>query len=332
MTDAIKDILKRYDEIAAIILDQKVDEFSDRIGEKPEGTDDATFEEYIQRLAKDEIDEATKVLEEEPDEKLGGKSMHQIFDEMTLDEKFEALEYCAVDLDRSAPACLQQAIADDPDREAAKLKCAEAIGDAAWTDDELADEDKIFEMEFQKAKSCLEVLTKMGEACYVKAVLDRFMSYPQTKDFVADSIAGYIEAFPEVSVPFLTYIIETNEDTGLEGPCEDVVIMLTAIGKEQPSEEIYDALRRAFRYMKNKIYAVLCLADYGDKRAASMFKNYINRNQDTIDRELFYEMMSAIQNLGGDISDIHDPFGDFRKKMQQPEKKPIKPAGYNGNK
>ena len=33
MTDAIKDILKRYDEIAAIILDQKVDEFSDRIGE-----------------------------------------------------------------------------------------------------------------------------------------------------------------------------------------------------------------------------------------------------------------------------------------------------------
>ena len=104
MTDAIKDILKRYDEIAAIILDQKVDEFSDRIGEKPEGTDDATFEEYIQRLAKDEIDEATKVLEEEPDEKLGGKSMHQIFDEMTLDEKFEALEYCAVDLDRSAPA------------------------------------------------------------------------------------------------------------------------------------------------------------------------------------------------------------------------------------
>jgi hypothetical protein len=158
------------------------------------------------------------------------------------------------------------------------------------------------------------------------------MSYPQTKDFVADSIAGYIEAFPEVSVPFLTYIIETNEDTGLEGPCEDVVIMLTAIGKEHPSEEIYDALRRAFRYMKNKIYAVLCLADYGDKRAASMFKNYINRNQDTIDRELFYEMMSAIQNLGGDISDIHDPFGDFQKKMQQPEKKPVKPAGYNGNK
>ena len=47
-----------------------------------------------------------------------------------------------------------------------------------------------------------------------------------------------------------------------------------------------------------------------------MFKNYINRNQDTISRELFYEMMSAIQNLGGDISDINDPFGDFQKKKE----------------
>jgi hypothetical protein len=47
-----------------------------------------------------------------------------------------------------------------------------------------------------------------------------------------------------------------------------------------------------------------------------MFKNYINRNQQTIERDLFYEMMSAIQKLGGDISDIQDPFGDFTKKKQ----------------
>ena len=67
--------------------------------------------------------------------------------------------------------------------------------------------------------------------------------------------------------------------------------------------------------MTNKIYAVICLADYGDDRAVPMFKNYINRNQKTIDRELFYEMMSAIRNLGGDISDIQDPFGDFQKKQ-----------------
>ena len=77
--------------------------------------------------------------------------------------------------------------------------------------------------------------------------------------------------------------------------------MLTEIGKQHKTEEIYQTLRHAFRYMNNKIYAVICLADYGDDRAVAMFKNYINRNQKTIERDLFYEMMSAIQHLGGDF-------------------------------
>ena len=108
--------------------------------------------------------------------------------------------------------------------------------------------------------------------------------------------------------------LKEHEEDGLAGPCEDLVIILTAIGKANNSEEIYGALRTAFRWMKNKIYAVICLADYGDARAVPMLKSYINRHQDTIERDLFYEMMSAIQNLGGDIEDISDPFGDFRKK------------------
>ena len=62
------------------------------------------------------------------------------------------------------------------------------------------------------------------------------MSYGQTREFVAESIAKYVEAFPEVSEPFLIGIIESNVDSGLEGPCEDVVIMLTEIGKEHKSD------------------------------------------------------------------------------------------------
>ena len=54
MRDDIKDLLKRYDEIGALILEQKLDEFGDQLDQKPEGVDDATYEEYIQRLAKEE--------------------------------------------------------------------------------------------------------------------------------------------------------------------------------------------------------------------------------------------------------------------------------------
>ena len=314
MREDIKELLKRYDEIGALILEQKLDEFGDKLDQKPDGVDDVTYEEYIQRLAKEETDIATDKLENEPDEKLGDKSMRQIWDEMSFDEKTEALEFSSLNLDRGVPKSLIACIATEPS-DMVRDYCGRIIGECAWTEEELSDEDVLFEMQFQKAIACFKVLIRMKEPCFIKAVIDRYMSYGQTREFVAESIAEYVEAFPEVSEPFLIDLIESNTDSGLEGPCEDCVIMLTEIGKEHKTEEIYQTLRHAFRYMNNKIYAVICLADYGDDRAVSMFKNYINRNQKTIERDLFYEMMSAIQHLGGDISDIQDPFGDFQKKQ-----------------
>ncbi|MBR4430143.1 MAG: hypothetical protein IKS75_02495 [Clostridiales bacterium] len=314
MREDIKELLKRYDEIGALILEQKLDEFGDKLDQKPEGVDDATYEEYIQRLAKEETDVATDKLENEPDEKLGDKSMRQIWDEMSFEEKTEALEFSSLNLDRGVPKSLIASIAAEPS-DMVRDYCGRIIGECAWTEEELSDEDVLFEMQFQKAIACFKILIQMNEPCFIKAVIDRYMSYGQTREFVAESIAEYVEAFPEVSEPFLIDLIESNTDSGLEGPCEDLVIMLTEIGKQHKTEEIYQTLRHAFRYMNNKIYAVICLADYGDDRAVQMFKNYINRNQKTIERDLFYEMMSAIQNLGGDISDIQDPFGDFQKKQ-----------------
>ena len=331
MTEEIKDILKRYDEIGALILEQKLDEFGDSLGRVPEGSDAASFEEYIQDIAREETEKATTALETEPDEKLGGKSLRDIFDAMTLKEKEEALEYSAVTLDRGVPHSLIASIASD-DRDAVRDYCSSVIGNSAWTEEELGDENKLFEIEYQKVKACLDVLIEMKEFCFVKAVIDRFTSYPQTKEFVAESIKDYVVGSAEVSVPILTDLIEENLDTGLEGPSEDLVIMLAEIGMAQPSEEIYQTLRHAFRAMTNKIYAVICLAEYGDNRAVQLMKNYINRHQDSIDRDLFYEMMSAIQKLGGDISDINDPFGDFTRKSRKPEEKKYGPARYNGNK
>ena len=314
MREDINDLLKRYDEIGALILEQKLDEFGDKLDQKPEGVDDTTYEEYIQRLAKDETDEATAKLENEPDERLGGKSMRQVFDELSFEEKTDALEYAALNLDRGVPQSLAASIATE-DAGMVRDYCGKIIGECAWTEEEMTDENVLFEMQFQKAIACFEVLIQMKEPCFIQAVLDRYMSYGKTREFVAESIARYVEAFPEVSEPFLINIIEQNTEEGLEGPCEDVLIMLTEIGKQHKTEEMYQTLRHAFRYMTNKIYAVICLAEYGDDRAVAMFKNYINRNQQTIERDLFYEMMSAIQNLGGDISDIQDPFGDFQKKQ-----------------
>ncbi len=316
MKDNVIEVLKKYDQICGLILDQKIDEFADLMDQKPPEEDDVTYEQYLQRVAMKETDEQSKLMEEEPNKLLDNKSMKAYFAELPVTELTEILEYAALELDRGVPDSVIDALANNSERDAVKAYAKVTINDAAWVDEELSDMNSLFEMEFQKVKACFKVLSKMNDSSLLETVLDRFMSYPKTPDFVADSIAEYIQAFPDDSAPLLIERLEEHQEEGLTGPCEDLLIMLTRIGSEEPSDEIYGALRAAFRYMENKIYAVICIADYGDDRAVPMFKSYINRHQTTIDRDLFYEMMSAIQNLGGDISDISDPFGDFQKKMK----------------
>lgn len=310
----IIDVLKRYDEIAGLILEQKVDEFADKMDEKPPEEDDVTYEQYLHRVAMQETEEQSLLMEAEPQEALGGLSMNEFFAKLSFAELTEILEYCATELDRGVPASVVNALVNIDDAAMVEGYARTMVRESAWRDEEMDNEDKLFEMEFQKVKASLKILSGRHDATLLDDVLDRFMSYERTHSFVADSIAEYIESFPDDAPAKLIDRLKEHMDDGMEGPCEDLVVMLTNIGKEKKSEQIYDALRMAFRSMTNKIYAVICFADYGDDRAVPLMKNYINRHQTDIPRELFYEMMSAIQNLGGDIEDISDPFGDFTKK------------------
>ncbi|MCR5617792.1 MAG: hypothetical protein K6F83_05855 [Clostridiales bacterium] len=323
MDDAIKKVLAKYDELSKLILDQKMDEMADKMMDIPADSDEMSYESYLQSQVMEETESQMALMEDQEDDLLDGMSMREYFLGLSVDELLEIQRYCAVNLDGKEPKSLTEALvgkaeSDDMVYEKLRNYAAETIGDAAWIEEELKDENKIFEMEFTKVKACLELLIELRDGSLVAAILDRFLSYPETRDFVADSIAGYVEAFPEVSVPFIIDKLDSNSDSGLTGPFEDLVIILSRIGKNQPSEDIYMALKHAFRYMKNKIYAVICLMEYGDGRAIPMLKGYVNRNKDTIERDLFYEIMSAVRNLGGDISDIEDPFGDFDGKKNIP--------------
>lgn len=316
MKEEIKEVLARYDQLVKLVLDQKIDEFADKMDERPPEDDDVTYETYLQRIAMNETEEQSRLMEAQPNDLLGGMSMNDYFKTLPWEDLKEVLEYSALELDRGVPDSVINAVSSSSDKEQVVSYAQQVVKDAAWTDEELGNEDSLFEMEFQKVKACFKVLSAMNESGLLVPTLERFMSYDKIPDFVADSVAEYIEAFPDESIPLIIDILNEHKEDGLTGPCEDLVIMLTRIGKEEQCDEIYNALRSAFRYMSNKIYAVICLADYGDDRAVPMLKSYINRNQSTIDRDLFYEIMSAVQALGGDISDISDPFGDFQKKFK----------------
>lgn len=315
MKDSVVSFFKRYDEIEKLVLDQQMDYFQDKLQEF-EG-DDKTYEEFVldQVLAK--AREQMLSMEEAPAEELGGKSLKQYLEEISLAELIEIQDYCAAELDSEVPFSVIDAVAAYEDRNEVIKTATEAIENASWTEEELAatedGEDKLFELEFNKVKAWFDVLIKLGYSDLTEGVIDRFMSYELTREFVAESVSKYVEAFPDVSIPMIISRLDANKDNGIKGPCEDLVMMLAAIGREVKNDDIYMALKSAFRYMENKIYAVICLGEYGDGRAVPMLKGYVNRHQDTIEREVFYEILSAVQKLGGDISDIQDPFRDFDK-------------------
>lgn len=315
MTQNVIDFLKRYDEIERLVLEQQMDDFQDKLQDFAD--DEKSYEEYVLDKVLSEAKAEMLSMEEAPAEELDGQSLKEYLKGVSLEELIEIQDYCAATLDSDVPSSVTSAFEARSEREEIIARAIKEITEASWTEEELYStvegEDKLFEMEFNKVKAWFEVLIAIKYSDFTETVVNRFMSYDLTREFVAESVSKYVEAFPDVSIPLIIDRLEAHKDDGIKGPCEDLVMMLAAIGRNVKSDDIYMALKSAFRYMENKIYAVICLGEYGDSRAIPMLKGYVNRHQTTIERDVFYEILSAVQKLGGDTSDIQDPFCDFDK-------------------
>ena len=79
MEDSIKNVLIKYDEVAKLILDQKLDELSDQMQALRVDAADFSYEEYIQRIVMEETRIVTKSMETEPNDELNGLSMGKYF-------------------------------------------------------------------------------------------------------------------------------------------------------------------------------------------------------------------------------------------------------------
>ena len=130
------DTLRRYDEIAGLILEQKVDEFSDKMDEKPPEEDDVTYEQYLHRVAMQETEEQSILMEAEPQESLGGVSMNDYFAKLTFEELTEILEFCAVELDRGVPASVVNALVNIDDAAMVEGYARTMVRESAWRDED----------------------------------------------------------------------------------------------------------------------------------------------------------------------------------------------------
>ncbi len=164
--------------------------------------------------------------------------------------------------------------------------------------------------------AAIRLLGKWGIESSIEPILRHFCSAKSPDEYMADVIGDYAEDMGDRIVPELRRILNETGSIPAGSAEESLLVALAKAGAKHRTEENYDALRASFRKAERKVIGALCLGDYGDPRAIALLKGYLDRNAHALDRETFYESMSVIRKLGGDISDINDPFGDFRRKQQ----------------
>ncbi len=159
----------------------------------------------------------------------------------------------------------------------------------------------------------LQSIGQMGALRLFETAAVRFAGTRRPADLIADALRDSAVSLGAEAVPILAGIL--NDVCGQPGDFmpthESLMIALTAAGSAHRSDEAYACLRRCFRRMDRKILGAACLGDYGDPRSIAVLKHYLDRPDSRPDRPLFYEILSSIRRLGGEIDDIRDPFGDF---------------------
>lgn len=230
---------------------------------------------------------------------------------LSLDDTMEVFLLAATMVDGDLPDPLMMRLGAFGEPATAKL--LELALSGSWEKEE-GQEDNDFRDSILPNMAALRILGLWNIEAAIDPALDRFKAIPTPDEFIAEAMRDFLTAFGTPVVPRLIARLDVACGSGVVGPDEYLLIALTQIGSDNQTEEIYQCMRRVFRAMEHKVIASVCLGDYGDGRAVPLLKGYLDRHIHEVDRQFFYETLSAIKKLGGDIRDIQDPFRDFNQK------------------
>lgn len=269
---------------------------------------DAQFQAQLQN----DVFNSLQPWYEKPLEGLAEGTPEAFFDSiLSLDEAMEVFTVAARMVDGDLPDQLMLRVGAFGEEAIDRLTTLSLA--SSWQKQE-GITDEVFRDGLAVDMAALHVLGQWTVPASIDPVLDRFCSLDLPDEFVADGVKSYLLAYGEDAISPIIARLDSARIPGLSGPYEYLVIALTELGRAEPKEEVYQCLRRVFRAMEHKVIASICLGDYGDGRAVPLLKSYLDRHVHDVDRQFFYETISAIRRLGGDIRDIEDPFRDFSQR------------------
>lgn len=244
-------------------------------------------------------------------DRLDGKTPEEMIDSIaTIEDMTGRFKQAAVFCDDEIPEYLKIKLGSFGGQ---SLEMLEEIALTPSWEGDYSKEETVPDAEQMASAAALKLLGEWQSEQSLHPVLAKFIKTVTPHELLADAFKSFILGIGEAAIPAL---IDALNNTGSnpeqqQGAFEYLIIALTLASTDCKSEETYSCLRSAFRSMPHKVIGAICIGDYGDPRGISLLKGYLDRNKGKFDRQEFYEILSSIKRLGGDISDVDDPFRDF---------------------
>lgn len=141
----------------------------------------------------------------------------------------------------------------------------------------------------------------------------KFIEAEEPEEFIADVYTEFARAYGDSAYLHITEQLNAacSSAEALTPAHEYMMSALCQAENENVMTDPFDCIRRCFRKMDNKMLGAICIGDLGNPRGIRVLKSFLDSGEADDDRELFYQILSSIRKLGGDIADIRDPFRDF---------------------
>jgi hypothetical protein len=136
----------------------------------------------------------------------------------------------------------------------------------------------------------------------VGTLIDILYSNSEASELIFEAVR---DALTNIGAPSIDMIIDSLEQEHDCGAADEYLLMaLSKVGRSNRSDKIYNCLKNAFLQMSQKTIAADSLAKYGDGRAVTAIRGFLRKNAAQLDRDTFYDLVSAVQHLGGNTDDI----------------------------
>lgn len=165
--------------------------------------------------------------------------------------------------------------------------------------------DKAFIESEEEVFISIMAIRLLGEWKVEEAILpliDLIYELNEEKEIVVEEIVSALINIGSSSAQKLIELLEVKEAIGYID--EYILSALEKIGKDNKSDAIYKCLKDVFFKMEDKILGAMCLGDYGDGRAITALRGYLEKNKGEIDKEIYNEVKAAIKRLGGSVADL----------------------------